>query len=819
MSSKFFRVAFIIIGVLVLLLAGVGLLAYLNQDKIFDRLKSAANEKIDGTLEIRSFKFTPFNNGVGFTFSLMGVKLSDKDFAKHNTPLIDAGTISITLKTTALLQGKAEIHALKFTNGSLNIFRRKDGTTNLAVFANQSGNKPNQDKKEDNRMLEQLDEIVFRDFHVQYIDSLQDKSFNVDFHDFVNKIDFDKGIWNVKSRGNTYFKGLVFNKERGGFLTDQEVELKLDVAYMQQEKQLVINPSEIETATRDKIQLSGMFDFSESARTIQLDFSTNKLRLTNARKLLTKHLSNVLEKIKIDPIVTADVHLKGKLGERIPKVDINFDARSFQYQLRVGLLRDLSTQGIFTNHYDEKLPANDDNTRITGNNIRGMFETVPLEAKLVITNLDQALAEIECTLKADPDALNGLLDPDRYKVKDGLAVMKMNYKGNIKTLFDEKKRKINGLLFGNVSLQNLAITYLPKKISIQQIRGDVAFTGEEVRIPNIQVFDGRNKLFINGDIVGLVPYLYLDNYPLKARVNINIPDWELNWLKVLLNLDNNKPKRSSDSKFTLSGFLDNAIDNIEVDATLQAGRFKYNRLTAQNLKGKVTLSSNKINLNSFSMNAFGGTFQISGDINNLRANGRPMQLNVNASVDNTDVKSVFSSFNNFGQYTITDRNLQGKLTSRFKFSALLKNDASLVSNSVRGVLSVDLRDAEIIDFDPFLKMKRLIFRNRQLEHVQFAPIVHEFTINGQEVEVKKMQIESNVITFFMDGVYSLGNKTDLNIQIPFSNLRKRDSTYQFREYDPNVGSNIYLKAIDENGKVNLKLMFKRPRKLPFRAFR
>ncbi len=818
MTSKFFRVAVIIAGVLVLLLGLVGLLAYLNQDKIFEHLKSAANEKIDGNLEIRDFKFTPFNNGLGFTFSLLGVKLSDKDFVKHQTQLVDAGTISITLETTALLQGKAVVRALKLTNGSINLFRRKDGTTNLSVFSGAAGKQENKNGSKDNQILEKLDEIVFRDFHLQYIDSLQDKSFTVDFHDFVNKIDFDKGVWNVSARGNTYFKGLVFNKERGGFLTNQEVRLKLDVAYKQQEKQLVINPSEIETATRDNIQLSGMFDFSENARTIQLDFSTNKLRLANARKLLTSHLSNVLEKIKIDPLVTADVHLKGKLGERIPKVDINFDARAFQYQLRVGMLKELSTQGIFTNHADDKLPPNDENTRIVGNNIKGLFETIPLEAKLVITNLDKTLAEIECTLKADPAALNGLLDPDRYSVKEGTATMKMNYKGDIKKLFNETTRKINGQLFGNVSLQDLAITYLPQKISIQQIRGDVAFTGEEVRIPNIQLFDGRNRLFINGDIAGLVPYLYLDNYPLKARVNINIPDWELNWLKVLLNLDNTKPKRSGDSPFTLSTFLDKAIDNIEVDATLQANRFKYNRLTARNLKGKVTLSSNKVNLNSFSMNAFGGTFQISGNINQLRANGRPMQLNVDASVDNTDVRSVFSSFNNFGQYTITDRNLQGKLTSRFKFSALLQKDASLVPNSVKGVLSIDLRDAEIIDFDPFLKMKRLIFRNRQLEHVQFAPIVHEFTINGQEVEVKKMQIESNVITFFMDGVYSLGNKTDLNIQIPFSNLRKRDSTYQFREYDPNVGSNIYLKAIDENGKVNIKLMFKRPRKLPFRAF-
>lgn len=822
MNPKFLRITFIILGVIVLLLGGAGLLAYYNQDKIFERLKTVANERIDGTLDVRDFKFTPFQNGLGFTFSLIGVKLKDKDFNKHHTHLVDAGIVSITLETAALLTGKAKIRSVNFTNGELNVFRRKDGTTNLSVFSTKASESTDKSKpKKDTRIIENLDHVSFKDFKVQYIDSLKEKSFGVDFHNFVTNIAFENEVWNVNAKGSTYFKGLVFNQEKGGFMSHQEAQLKLSVTYLQQQKKLVVNPSEIETATKDKIKLSGMFDFSENARTIQMDFTTEKIRLSNAKRLLTRHLSTVLEKIRIDPLVTADVHLRGKIGERIPKIDINFDARDFQYQLKVGLLRELSTQGTFSNHADDKLPPNDENTRITGNNIKGLFETIPLEAKLVITDLSKTLAEIECTLTADPQSLNGMLDPDRYKVNKGKAIMKLAYKGDIKTLFNTQTKKINGLLYGSVSLQDLALIYLPQKVTIQKIRGDVAFTGEEVRIPNIQIFDGKNQLYVSGDIVGLVPYLYLENAPLKARVDIKIPDWELNWLKVLLNLDNSRPKRTRNSKFTLSTILDNAIDNIQVEASLEANNFKYNRFKAQNLKGRMTLTADRLKLNSFSMNAFGGTFQISGEANQLRTNNKPIQLNVSAKVTNTDVKSVFSSFNNFGQYTLTDRNLAGKLTSSFKFNALLKKDASLVENSVKGTLSVDLREAEIVDFDPFLKIKRLIFRKRQLEHVQFAPIVHEFTINGQEVEVKKMQIESNVITFFMDGIYSLGNKTDLNIQIPFSNLRKRDSTYQFREYDPDtIGSNIYLKAVDENGKVNFKLVFKKKaRRGAFRAFR
>ncbi len=820
MISKILKVALIISGSFILLLAGVGFWVYYNQGSLFTRLKSLVNEKIDGTLEIRDFKFTPFQNGVGFTFSLMGVKLKDKYFSQHKTYLVDAASINVTLETQSLFRGKVLIHSLKFANGKLNIFKRKDGFSNLSIFSPAKKDSTSKTEQTDTGTLKDLEEVSFKDFQVHYADSLKEKYYGADFHQFVSKVEYDNAIWNVDSKGTAFFKGLVFNPDRGGFLTNQEVELKLSTAYHENEKKLIVASSEVESAFKDKIKLSGEFDFSEDDKTIRLNFKTQEIRLANARKLLTEHLSTILQRIKIDPLISAEVQLSGKLGERIPKVDINFDARDFQYRLPVGLLKELSTQGNFTNHADSTKPNGDANTRIVGNNVQGLFETIPIQGKIVVNDLEQALADIYCTLDANPSSLNDLLDPDRYKVRKGNAQMKLSYKGNIKSFFNKETKKLNGLLYGSVSLNDLAITYLPQKVTIEQIRGDMAFTGDEVRIPNIQIFDGQNNLFVNGRITGFFPYLYLENSPLKALVNIKIPVWQLNWLKVLLNLDHSRPKRSGNSKFALSTLLDKAIDNIEVDATLEASRFRYNRLTAQNLKGRMTLSSEKIHLHNFSMNAFGGYFQISGDVNKLRS-GKPIQLNVDAKLTDTDVKSVFSSFNNFGQYTITDRNLQGKLSSNFKFSAELKNDVSLVQNSVDGILTVDLRDAEIIDFDPFLKMKKLIFRKRALEHVQFAPIVHEFVIKGKEVEVKKMQIESNVMTFFLDGIYSLGDKTDLNIQIPLSNLRKRDSTYQFRDYDPDsIGSNIFLRAVEENGKVNIKyVMKKKARKIPFRVFR
>jgi hypothetical protein len=194
--------------------------------------------------------------------------------------------------------------------------------------------------------------------------------------------------------------------------------------------------------------------------------------------------------------------------------------------------------------------------------------------------------------------------------------------------------------------------------------------------------------------------------------------------------------------------------------------------------------------------------------------GKLPHLAVRARIENADVHSVFYSFDNFGQKTLTHQNLKGILNTEFSFESNLNNNVKLVPSSMKGLLRIDLTNAYIINFEPFMKMKKLIFKRRNFERVRFAPIRNDFRLHGQEIEIAPMEIESNVFTLFIDGTYSFGNKTDINIQIPLSNLKKRDSTYVLDPNNPEKreGSKIFLRAVDENGEVNFKLAFRRKKK-------
>ena len=78
-----------------------------------------------------------------------------------------------------------------------------------------------------------------------------------------------------------------------------------------------------------------------------------------------------------------------------------------------------------------------------------------------------------------------------------------------------------------------------------------------------------------------------------------------------------------------------------------------------------------------------------------------------------------------------------------------------------------------------------------------------------------MEVESTVVTMFIEGRYDLKDSSDLSIQIPLSNLKKRDQDIPPENVgvDSKVGPSVYLRVKpDKTGKNTISYD-------PFKKFR
>ncbi|MCE7042186.1 AsmA-like C-terminal region-containing protein [Dyadobacter sp. CY312] len=811
MFSKFLKITGIVALVGILLFGAVELWLYRNREELFRKVQEMVNEQLNGNLEIGDFRFRPFRGGFGLNFTLANVKITDSLYKEHHTPFLDLELLHATLDLNGLYKGDIKIKNLVLQNGSLRIFVRKDGYSNLTIFKKADQDKTQKDNAgSKDGFIKKLSNLRFINFAVSYADSTTGKGYGGLFRDAKNLITLTDTATNANFSGSVYFNGLIFKPEKGGFLINQETNINMLLSYRENEKKLTIYPSVLETSTQDKINISGVFNLRDTLNPFQLNFQAKAIAVDHALPLLPQKVRAQIDSIGVKSLVDTDVRLLGRGKGEKPKVNLRFKTHPFVYELRIGSLNNVVAEGYYTNQGDSLQSPGPLNARLTAPNVKGYFGKIPFSVKLVVNNFVDPHAKLDGYLNADSSNLDQLLDPTRYRFKNGRAHIDFHFNGSLNKFYDASTDRFNGKLWGKVSLRNLGMDYLPRQVQLRKISGDVVFNEKSFVFSDLSFSDGPNMLYLKGSVIDLIPYLFGSPKPLRSLVNINIPNWKLNWLETLLAPRQQVVKRRK-NQLKLSELLDDAIDQIEITAKLNADKVSYKRFAASNMKGEFTVKDNALRIEYFVMKAFKGALvRVSGEMDNSGANPLP-KLSLRGKVSNADVQSVFYSFDNFGQKTLTDKNLKGRLSTEFDFESLLNNNVQVVPASMKGELHINLRNGFINNFVPFLKMKKLLFKNRNFESVQFAPITNTFRLNGQEIEIEPMEIESNVITLFVDGVYSFGKKTDINIGIPLSNLKKRDSTYVLDPNNPEKkeGSKIFLKAIDENGEVNIKMAFRK----------
>ncbi|MEJ7672793.1 MAG: hypothetical protein WKF59_08775 [Chitinophagaceae bacterium] len=52
---------------------------------------------------------------------------------------------------------------------------------------------------------------------------------------------------------------------------------------------------------------------------------------------------------------------------------------------------------------------------------------------------------------------------------------------------------------------------------------------------------------------------------------------------------------------------------------------------------------------------------------------------------------------------------------------------------------------------------------------------NRFEIKNQEVKINRMEIQSSVLSMFVEGIYGTKGTTDISIQVPLSNIHKPDA--------------------------------------------
>jgi len=166
------------------------------------------------------------------------------------------------------------------------------------------------------------------------------------------------------------------------------------------------------------------------------------------------------------------------------------------------------------------------------------------------------------------------------------------------------------------------------------------------------------------------------------------------------------------------------------------------------------------------------------------------------SIDKVDLPTVLKECDNFGQTSLTDQNLKGKLTAYLDLYTIWNNYTDIDLNKLVGNLQCTVLHGELNNFAP-IKSAAAFIKIEELNHIVFSDLSNQVTIKDRVINIPMMEVQSSAINLIMAGTHTFDNVMDYQIKV---NLRKllaakfgrKENADDYIEDNPYEGVNLYL---------------------------
>ena len=502
--------------------------------------------------------------------------------------------------------------------------------------------------------------------------------------------------------------------------------------------------------------------------------------------------------------MNVDASLKGPLKGGDPLILVIFDTKETHLTTPFLEFDNATFKGYFTNEVVAGLPRKDPNSEIVLSNFSATWQDFPVTSdKIEVVNLVVPVLTCDLHSSFPLTQLNDIIGSNSIQLQSGEGAASISYKGPI-----AKNNNSNSFINGFVSIKNASVLYAPRDVELKSVNGKIVFKNSDVFVENLQCIVLNNKIVMDGKALNLLTLI--DAGPNRVNIDWNIfsPSLNLGSFTYLLKsrkkvVSVNKSKRKL---VKMADKIDQVLDQGSVVVNLKVNHLIYKKFQANNTMANITLLQDRYIINNVSMDHAGGRMQLTGSLIAQNANRHHAKLNV--SLDNVDVSKTLEAFNNFGQDGVTSDVIGGKLTAKIGASLDVNDEGKADPASIESIVDFSLKDGVLNNYEPVKKLQSFLFKNRDFENIRFAELKDRFEIKNGDIKINRMEIQSSVMSMFVEGIFNNKGGTDISIQVPLSNIHKRGTDFNPENIgtEKKGGSSIHLRGRPgPDGKIKFKL--------------
>jgi hypothetical protein len=762
-------------------------IVYIYEKEVKQYLVTQFNKQISTKVAIEDIQFSVLRNfpdaSITFIHVVADGAYVGPDSSMSNPKLLKAASVSFAFNIEDIFRKEYRIKRIIVSDGELNMRVDSCGDDNFHFWKAQKDTTSSNFRFQLNRVL--LQNIVF---------SFKAEKEAQDMKALVKQLvfsgDFSNNAYTLQAE--TQFTAL-HTRWAGGHLPENKA-VSASVTLQVNKNQYSISDGSLQFADL-AFHLGGELRKMPYYTDLQVFVNADNINIGSALSLLPDSLQHYRQEYEGEGILNVKSTIQGKLGiDYTPaiKLDIVVNKAKLKAIAQHLELADISFSANYSNSAQNKIGTN----RLLVKSFKATFEGKPIIASFMVDNLIDPTITLKAQADIDLAKWRAFTQSTLIEKASGSAHIHIAYYGKIMQkdfknyIQQETDKGKHYNLSGEIWLKNVSLLLKGQKQELQHMTGNIILIDNKLVFNNFALLLNGNDFNINGTTENLVDN-YFDKY-VRVKVALAINSNHLNAEN--LSAFNNTTSASSTSalSYNFSGYF-----------ALNIGQLTYAKFSATHVLGTIAFDGDEWKTNNLSFNAMSGHVDVKGSVDMTYKKDTAIII-LNARLKQINIKQLFAQLNNFGQIVLTDKNLEGTLTSDIDLAAPCDKHFNINPSNFYANCSLTIENGHLHDFQPVLALSRFV-KLADLKDIHFSTLHNQLEIKNRNIVIPEMEIKSNALNLTASGIHHFDNTVDYKLTLLLNDLlgrklKERNSEFGEIETDWKTGHTMVFLTM--SGPIN-----------------
>ena len=395
------------------------------------------------------------------------------------------------------------------------------------------------------------------------------------------------------------------------------------------------------------------------------------------------------------------------------------------------------------------------------NAFNGTLSGKAVGGNLSIRDFENPFLNLFAKADLDLNSLREFIRHDTLEKLDGTMKLNISFAGKIKDLRQyATSGNYQSSASGSVVLENVSLKLKQNPLEYKNINGNFLLHDNSVEIQNLAGNISSTDFQLTGSLKNFITFLLIPNQEVNMNIAVSSSLIDLNEI-----LENKTTSAVQDTSYKI-----NINPRLVCSLSITAEKITFRKFEAGGFRGQIQIQDQVITSPGLNFNAMEGSVSMRATVATNRRDS--VLMGCNAKVSNINITELFRQMENFGQETVTEQNLKGRLDADVDFRSSWTKDLTINPSKVVAQAGITIENGELNDFKPILSLSRYL-KLADLKHIRFSTLKNQIQIYDRKIIFPTMEIKSSAINLNASGTHDFDNQVDYKLNMLLSEVLGR----------------------------------------------